>query len=64
MTRKNFKAIAEVIKTYRLTSLTISTISEELLVRDLVEMMSLYFKQDNPTFDKSKFMRACGWYDE
>lgn len=57
MTRKNFKAIADIMRKYKLTS-------DEITINKLAAELATYFKTDNPTFDRSKFMRACGFYDE
>lgn len=58
MTRKDFKAIADVIRTYNLTT------HDSLDLYNLTNDLAKYFKQANPTFDRSRFMRAAGWYNE
>lgn len=31
--------------------------------REMVEELATYFKLENPSFDRSKFMKYCGWYN-
>lgn len=57
MTRTDFKAIADVIRTYKLRHQYDDYLG---LVLDLCP----YFKKANPTFDKGKFLRDCGYYQE
>lgn len=59
MTRVDFKAIAEVIRKHH----TENTI-DKLTLRNLVDQLSVHFRQSNPTFDKGKFVKACGYYQE
>lgn len=59
MRRDDFKAIAEVLRKHH----TEGTI-DKLALRDLVDELSTYFRQSNPSFDKGKFVRACGFYQE
>lgn len=59
MRRNDFKEIAEVLRKYH----TEGTI-EKLALRNLVEDLSSYFRQSNPAFDKGKFVKACGFYQE
>jgi hypothetical protein len=59
MRRNDFQAIADIIRTYH----TNGTV-DKLVLRDMADKMSGYFRQSNPTFDKGRFVRACGWYDE
>lgn len=60
MTRKDFQAIASIIRHYKLESPTDSGYTIEFLVKDLSD----YFQQANSSFDKDRFMRACGFYGE
>lgn len=57
--RNDFKAISEVFRKYH----TEGTV-DKLILRDMIDRMAVYFRQSNPSFDKSKFVRACGFYDE
>lgn len=59
MRRNDFKAIAETLRK-RHTEGTI----DKLALRDLVDDLSSYFRQSNPAFDKGKFVKACGFYQE
>jgi len=52
MTRKDYVATAEIIKTY---NLQLPEIVLEKLVNDFAEM----FKSDNPRFDANRFRVAC-----
>ena len=54
MTKKHFKAIAEIIK-FRMDA-TLYSPPVEVLAKDLAQ----YFKQDNPRFDRERFLAACG----
>ena len=60
MTRKDFEAIANIIKEFKQNIdphlLTINTYIN-MMVRDL----SNYFKQSNSSFDKERFIKACGY---
>lgn len=58
MTRKHFKAIAEILKAYRQSIRQGHTWPEEQQFDLMVsELMSL-FASDNPNFDKSRFTKA------
>jgi hypothetical protein len=52
MTRKNYVATAEIIKSY---NLQLPEILLEKLVNDFAEM----FSEDNPSFDSNRFRVAC-----
>ena len=58
MSRKDFKAIAEIIRKYNLLGV------DNLDLHNLTEELASYFKKANPTFDRGKFIKACGWYQE
>jgi hypothetical protein len=60
MRRNDFKAIAAVLNTYRLQAEG----DVKRLVRNMAEDMATVCKQSNPTFDRSKFLKACGYYQE
>lgn len=59
MTRKDFKAIAEVLRKYH----TSGSIDKSVL-RELINELCVHFRQSNDTFDKGRFIRACGLYQE
>lgn len=58
MRRADFKAIAEIIREYKL----VATHEEPVYV--LTTKLCQYFRQSNPTFDKGKFLKNCGFYQE
>lgn len=57
MRRDDFKAIAEIIREYKI----VATNEEPVYV--LTTKLCQYFRQNNSTFDKEKFLRACGFYN-
>lgn len=57
MRRDDFKAIAEIIREYRL-------ITNEEATYILTTRLCQYFRQSNASFDKGKFLKACGYYQE
>lgn len=59
MRRDDFKHIAEIMRKYH----TEGTI-DKLILRDMVDNLSSYFRQSNPSFDKGKFVKLCGFYQE
>lgn len=59
MTRTDFKAIAEILRLHKLES------PESVhIILLLADDLAKYFKKANPTFDRGKFLRAAGWYQE
>ena len=58
MSRKDFKAIAEIIRKYNILN------ADGLELYGITEELSSYFKKANPTFDRGKFMKATGYYQE
>jgi len=52
-TRKHFQAAAEIVKDKVLDN----QLKEAVLIADA---FALFFKRDNPRFDKGKFIEACG----
>lgn len=59
MTRTDFKAIAEVLRKYH-TSGTI----DKTVLREMINELCVHFRQSNESFDKGKFIKACGYYQE
>ena len=57
MRRADFKAIAETIRQYNLAH-------QDQDIRELIERLCVQFRISNATFDKGKFIKACGWYQE
>jgi hypothetical protein len=58
MVRKDFKAIAAIIRKYNIMT------HDALDLHKMAEELASYFKSNNITFDKGKFMRDAGWYQE
>lgn len=59
MTRTQFKAVAEIVRKYNTTKKF-----DDLEFYHFVDELAKYFRTDNPTFDRAKFIRACGWYND
>jgi hypothetical protein len=57
MRRADFKEIAEVIRMHNLIDPTVVSMG-------LLEDLCVVFRKSNPTFDKGKFLRAAGFYQE
>ena len=59
MTKKNFERVAEIIRYHKINS-------PYLIVdlRRIANDLAKYFKEENPEFNRSRFLQACGWYDE
>jgi hypothetical protein len=58
MTKKHYKQVANVIEKY-LGDLEIGA-AKGLLITNLADV----FENDNPNFDRSKFVHACYWSKE
>lgn len=56
MVRKDFKAVAETIRLCKLN------FPDDVGYHILASDLTIYFKKSNPSFDKEKFMKACGFY--
>lgn len=56
MTKKHFKAIAEIIK----ENATKEKVAARLTCADVAYDLCRYFQQENPRFDREKFLKACG----
>ena len=59
ITRKHFEAIARDVKT--LMSADLRWTNEPF--SDFVDSLCYNFRQDNPNFDRDKFIKACGFED-
>ena len=57
LTRKDFKAIAEIIKEE--TSF-VNPYFPFMYVKNLTDELAGYFKRENPKFDRERFLKACG----
>lgn len=62
MTRTDFNSIAEIIRKLSFEAEPSSASIQTLYI--VADKLAVYFKQANPSFDRSRFIRACGWYDE
>jgi hypothetical protein len=59
ITRKHFEAIAREIKT--LMGADLRWTNEPF--SDFIDSLCYNFRQDNPNFDRDKFIKACGFKD-
>lgn len=59
MTKKDYKAIAEIINKRKHTRNDYELIPSIIDVQSLIDDLSSYFKQDNINFDKQRFIDAC-----
>lgn len=57
MTRKDYKLIAEAIKT---TRYQLELPSDDKTLSLLIDNLSIQLRQDNRNFDYSRFAEACG----
>ena len=66
MTRKDFEAIAKIIKQYQIASGIMGLSSGDSIanVSSMANDLADYFKQANSSFDKERFMKACGFNGE
>ena len=60
ITRKHYKAIAEIINRTENESVSIGVTYPKIDKRELVFEFADYFEQDNPRFNRNRFMKACG----
>jgi|TARA_R100001530_G_scaffold51240_1_gene38047 hypothetical protein len=63
MTKKHYKAIAEILNKKFLemdNSLCNGTQDVVPIQEEIVKELATFLKTDNPNFDKTKFERACG----
>lgn len=62
MTKKHFGAIAEILKSYQSTRvLSPGDIDSPtpVTIDDVANDMADYFQQENPRFDRERFLKAC-----
>jgi hypothetical protein len=55
-TRQHYQRIAEILRRQQ------EATNEDLT--DVAKQLALYFKEDNPRFDRARFLRAAGVLDE
>jgi hypothetical protein len=58
MTRTDFKALSVIIREFN-----VSKKFDDAEFYSFVSKMCTHFRQSNPTFDKTEFLRKCGWYN-
>ena len=51
MTKKNYEAIAECLSWY---------VNRSYITEAIAHRLADYFEQDNPNFDRTRFLQACG----
>lgn len=56
LNRKHYKAIAEIVKDEKMREQAYGAANLAVLASHLAD----YFAQDNPWFDRSRFLEACG----
>lgn len=54
-TRQHYKAIAGIVRNSTVNKTSKPVINREILIRELTN----YFAEDNPRFDRQKFLAAC-----
>lgn len=57
MTKKNYVAIAEILAHH---AKHYEDIKEFKFLVDVCDQLADYFEQDNPRFDRERFLSACG----
>lgn len=63
MTRKHYRAIANIIKLERSTEFAINDINMDAtldVLKNVANNLAGYFEQDNPKFNRQRFLDACG----
>lgn len=55
LVEKHFKAIAEIFKDFNNT-----TSYDKRTIKTIAKIFAAWLKTQNPCFDRSKFMKACG----
>lgn len=58
MTRKHFKAIAEILQRFEPED---SEVIQHSIWIDLCSQFATYFLSENPRFDVEEFRKACEW---
>ena len=56
MTRKDYVKFANIIK----QNYEVSTGPVKFVLRDMIDSFAQVFSADNPNFDRSRFIEACG----
>ena len=58
ITKKHYKAIAEILR--KVTDKNQDMITTLWAVKEIAEKLTIFFKSDNPNFNKDKFLKAVG----
>ena len=58
ITKKHYIAIAEILR--KVSDRNQDTITTLWAVKEITEKLALFFKSDNPNFNKDKFLKAVG----
>ena len=58
--RKEHIEIAKIIRKYNIYQQHTGNMSLVEMVSEIANML----QRNNPSFDRSKFMKDCGWYNE
>lgn len=59
MTKKDYELIANVVNDFKASSVDNGNKITQGHIENLVDMLSMKLKQDNPLFQADKFERAC-----
>ena len=59
MTKKDYELIARAFYN-QMTSTTVFGTSEQLAIKGTAMLLSVYLAEQNPKFNRSKFLKACG----
>ena len=60
MTKKHYQAIADIVSTHLYSMDEEIEVEGRLATVELTYKLAKYFKQDNPRFDRERFLGACG----
>ena len=60
MTKKHYEAIARILQGYKLAPMYENDYSDYRTSDHIAEDLADYFQTDNPKFDRTRFLQACG----
>lgn len=62
LSKKHYEAIAVIIEKYKsgVSGPVVSADVFQIFADNLCQDLADYFKQDNPRFDRERFLKACG----
>ena len=63
MTRKEYIALAAIIKNNHDVKVISPNNFRFVIKSDFINDLSVYLQKDNPRFDRSKFIAACGIFE-